>query len=441
MLHLYAGENADYTFARAMKDVSGTARNVLEIDVKRGENHDMKKASCYGALLRLTLDGCISAVLGGPNCRTRSVLRTYPGGPPQTRRWNGGEFGDEGISAEEQEKIDHDDEMMWKMILIYLVAEAARKVRYGKQKGKVSFLLEQPGPPWYKPEVVSFWWTPQWEELQRRQGLWLLEVNQGDYGGEAVKPTGPGTNLDVEPGHLVGRPKSRPEDGSGDSKALARWTPGLMKAIALAVYKEINGKMSQRAIRWQEHLRAGHVPFHRDCRVCQQAAARDGPHRRLKHAKAAVLSLDLAGPLRKEKDHTGPKRYILVGAYTWIEEKHKVTSEESPPVEEGAPVIDEVNLAEDDEPGPPQDEILHEAADGEEEDADPGGPNQPEEEMDQDFGIEVFRLAVPVEDRSAEKILEATIYLYLQLRADGYPVQQIHTDRAREFMAKGFTRA
>ena len=312
ILHLYAGENVDYTFARAMKEVSGTSRNVLEIDIKRGEGHDMRRTSCYGALLRLALDGHVRAVIGGPNCRTRSVLRTYPGGPPQTRHWDGGEFGDEGIPLEEQEKIDHDDEMMWKMVLIYLVAKAARKVRYGEREGRVNFLLEQPAPPWYRPEVVSFWWTSQWEELQRREGLRLLEVNQGDYGGAAVKPTGLGTDLDLEPGRLEGKARSRPEDGSGDSKALARWAPGLMKAIALAVCKEIKVKLSQRAIKWEEHLRAGHVPFHRDCRICQEAAARDRPHRRLKHPRAGVLSLDLAGPLRKEKDHVGPKKYILV---------------------------------------------------------------------------------------------------------------------------------
>ncbi len=148
VLHLYAGENVDYTFARAMKEVSGTSRNVLELDVLRGPEQDMRRTECYGALLRLALDGHVQAVIGGPNCRTRSVLRSYPGGPPQTRHWQGGEFGGEDISKEEQDKIDHDDEMMWKMIVIYLVAKAAR-IRYGEEKGKVSFLAEQPAPPRY----------------------------------------------------------------------------------------------------------------------------------------------------------------------------------------------------------------------------------------------------------------------------------------------------
>ena len=426
-----------------MKEVSGTARNVLEIDVQRGREQDMRKTECYVALLRLALDGHVQAVLGGPNCRTRSVLRSYPGGPPQTRHWQGGEFGGEDISKEEQDKINHDDEMMWKMIVIYLVAKAVRRIRYGERNGKVSFLLEQPAPPRYRPEVVSFWWTTQWEELQRREGLRLLEVNQGDYGGLAVKPTGLGTNVDVEPGRLCNGAKSRPEDGSGDSKALARWTPGLMKAIALAICRDIKKKIYQRAIKWEEHLRAGHVPFHRDCRVCQESAARDRPHRRLKHPRAGVLSLDLAGPLRKEKDHTGPKRYILVGAYTWIEEHGKTTSEEVQPVEDDAPVLEEAPQGDEENIF---DEEVEQADvnEGKEEDEARGLGEEDQaaegEEKGDDFSIEVFRVAVPVEDRSAEKILEAIIYLYLQLRADGYPIQQTHTDRAREFVAKGFTK-
>ena len=235
-----------------------------------------------------------------------------------------------------------------------------------------------------------------------------------------------------------------------------------MKAIALAVCKEIKVKLSQRAIKWEEHLRAGHVPFHRDCRICQEAAARDRPHRRLKHPRAGVLSLDLAGPLRKEKDHVGPKKYILVGAYTWMEQRGKTTSEEPQPTEEDAPVTEDTPEEEDVNIFDEGEEEVNVDGERKEEDRAPEGPEgevqageearDPEEEGQagvdekgevedlQDFSIEVFRLAVPVEDRSAEKILEAIIYLYLQLRADGYPIQQIHTDRAREFMAKGFTK-
>ena len=82
ILHLYAGAREGYTFERAMREVSGTSRQVLELDIQRSEKQDLTKTTCYGALLRLALDGHISTLVGGPNCRTRSVLRSYPGGPP-----------------------------------------------------------------------------------------------------------------------------------------------------------------------------------------------------------------------------------------------------------------------------------------------------------------------------------------------------------------------
>ena len=38
-------------------------------------------------------------------------------------------------------------------------------------------------------------------------------------------------------------------------------------------------------------------------------------------------------------------------------------------------------------------------------------------------------MAVPIASKSAEAVMERNIYLYLQLKADGSPVRQLHTDR------------
>ena len=252
VLHLYAGEASGYTFARAFREAGGREKHVLEIDIKRGEIHDMRRTSCYGSLMRLALDGQISALVGGPNCRTRSVLRTYDGGPPPVRSWDGGEFGIPNASEAEIEKVQHDDEMMWKMILLYLVAKASRRA-LRKDEGlrePVGFLLEQPAAPEYKPEVVSFWWTRQWRSLQQLESLELYTVNQGDYGGDAVKPTGLGTNLEVAEGRLRGKGRARPADGSGDSSSLARWAPGLMKAVAVSVMNFLGMQPCLKAINW-----------------------------------------------------------------------------------------------------------------------------------------------------------------------------------------------
>ena len=458
VLHLYAGEASGYTFARAYKEAGGRGKQVLEIDVKRGDNHDMTKASCYGSLMRLALEGQIATLIGGPNCRTRSVLRTYEGGPPMVRDWNGGEFGSANILEEEKTKVQHDDEMMWKMILLYLVSKAAKKALNNKEKDiNVGFLLEQPASPVYKPEVVSFWWTDQWRALQRMEDLRLINVNQGDYGGDAIKPTGLGTNLGVPSGRLRGNGKARPVGGSGDSSALARWAPGLMKAVATAVLVHLGGVPRLRAINWEQHLKGGHYPFHRDCRVCQEAAAKDRPHRRLRHPKAGVLSLDIAGPLRPEKDHEAKKKYILVGAFTWIVPRGEVAEEKLVEIPEGAPAIDADEILADEEGGrlpdpevnTPDQEELHPGEELHHDHELPHGEDVEEKESqdekkegnggegDDEFDIEVYRLAIPIEDRSAEKVLDAVIRLYLELRADGFQIQQLHTDKAREFVAKG----
>ena len=450
VLHLYAGEASGYTFARAYREAGGREKQVLEIDVKRGENHDMRRSSCYGSLMRLALDGQVSTLIGGPNCRTRSVLRMYDGGPPPVRSWGGGEFGIVNASEAEIKKVQHDDEMMWKMILLYLVANASRKAlkKDDGRRASVGFLLEQPAPPEYKPEVVSFWWTSQWRSLQQLESLELLTVNQGDYGGDAVKPTGLGTNLDVAEGRLRGQGRARPMNGSGDSSSLARWAPGLMKAVAISVMNLLGIKPRLKAINWEQHLKQGHYPFHKDRRICQEAAAKDRPHRRLRHPKAGILSMDLAGPLRREPDHEAQKRYILVGAFTWIVPRGKTTDEKPPEVEEGAPVIDQDEALEEEQVlieglPPPEPEQAspghHDVHD--EEHRDKGQEGYEEEgnggEDHEDFEVEVYRLAIPIEDRTAEKVLDAVIQMYLQLRADGFQIQQIHTDKAREFVAKG----
>ena len=461
VLHLFAGGSEGYTFARAYKEIGGCSKQVLEIDIQRGEDQNLCRSSCYGSLMRMASDGQISTLIGGPNCRTRSVLRTYPGGPPPVRSWQDGEFGVDGISAEEMEKVQHDDEMMWKLILLYLVAKASKKaLRRSPQEQDVGLLIEQPAAPEYKPEVVSFWWTKQWRALQEQEGLWLLNVNQGDYGGEAVKPTGLGTNLDIADGRLKGHGRARPPDGSGDSRSLARWAPGMMRAIAVAIMSRAGKQIHLKAINWEQHLRSGHTPFHRDCRVCQEAAAKDRPHRRVRHPKAGVLSLDIAGPLRPELDHEGEKKYILVGAFTWIVPKGESTEEKTVEVPDDAPTIDPDEVFADEEGGrlpdpevnSPDEEVLQpgeelcddqgrphgEVANGEKDSQEGKDEEGNGGEGEEEFDIEVYRLAIPIESRSAEKVLDAVIQLYLQLRADGFQIQQVHTDKAREFVARGF---
>ena len=106
VLHLYAGEKEGFSLQRDLKQVGGDEAKLLEIDIKRGPEHDMlSDTKVYPSLLRAALEGKLKAVLGGPNCRTRSVLRHYPiEGNPQAprpvREWDGGEFGKKDLSPQ-----------------------------------------------------------------------------------------------------------------------------------------------------------------------------------------------------------------------------------------------------------------------------------------------------------------------------------------------------
>ena len=136
----------------------------------------------------------------------------------------------------------------------------------------------------------------------------------------AVKPTSLALNMEFmvpeDRGHLKAFLKTKHEVSSSE---LARWAPGMMREIARSITVNIQKRrVTMKALSWQEHLAQGHVPFRRDCAVCQRAAARDRPHRAQGIAAPCVLSLDLTGPFVLGHDIDGDlKKYLLVGAYTW----------------------------------------------------------------------------------------------------------------------------
>ena len=86
-------------------------------------------------------------------------------------------------------------------------------------------------------------------------------------------------------------------------------------------------------------------------RICQESAAKDRPHRRVAHPLAGCLSIDITGPLCRSQDQQGEKRYMLIGAFTWVKQKKEGSDEttedvagEGLPDEEGG---DDVRLEED----------------------------------------------------------------------------------------------
>ena len=76
----------------------------------------------------------MDALIGGPPCRTRSVLRHYdipgqPDCPRPIRAWGGEEFGIKDATEEEKKKLQEDDLVAWRMVFLFMVASFVRKAR------------------------------------------------------------------------------------------------------------------------------------------------------------------------------------------------------------------------------------------------------------------------------------------------------------------------
>ena len=206
---------------------------------------------------------------------------------------------------------------------------------------------------------------------------------------------------------------------------------------------------------WEEHLRMNHVPYRRDCLVCQQTS-QAAPHRRVRHPRGGTLSLDTTGPLVKAKDAEGSTaRYILVGALTWavpagipklkdaqIEDDFEVP-EEAPRIEEekeeeeaAGPVRVEGGSAEKGLAQALPRERFHEGDQPEETgdtSCDPRPAEERKEEEPEEFITKVFRVALPMSSKRSEEVTRTAMEILLRLRADGYYVNRIHVDKGHEF--------
>ena len=129
LLHMYAGSADGFCLAKAFREV-GLSSKILEVDVQRGSDQDLLKGPLYPALIRSALQGQILGVLGGPNCRTRSVLRHYPrpGYPRPVRSWaSSQEFGLDDLTESERLMVQEDDILLWRQVFLYVVSDLVLK--------------------------------------------------------------------------------------------------------------------------------------------------------------------------------------------------------------------------------------------------------------------------------------------------------------------------
>ena len=449
MVHLFAGPDQGFTLSRALKQLGGqeAVDHLLEIDLERGSKHDMlADDGVYAGLLSVALQGKLEAIVGGPNCRTRSVLRHYPlpaGRPRPIRGWNGFENGYDDLDEEERAMIKDDDTMLWRMLFLYMISNYLKKAR--GQRPDTKILLEQPASPKsYMPEVVSFWDTWEWVEIKKEFSLTETTVNQGDHGGRAAKPTTFGGDLLIKPPPV--RPRGQLQrEHCGSSKELSRWAPGVMNMVATALKIDIlKTPIKAFKLSWNEHILNNHTPYRRDCRICQETLQKQKPHRKIPHPWAGVLSLDTAGPFTMGRDCHAKGKYILVGAYTWVAPKSlKSIDEKDVEVPEGAAPLpmgrggEDGDLEDLDADGQDEEQEIYEevpAEDAEEIQADEEGEDHdPELQPSDDMEIKVYRLAVPMPSKGSPHIIKAAMEMTLRLRIDGYHITRVHSDQGKEF--------
>ena len=198
VVHLYAGGPGRKPFA----DLSSGDMAVLELDIRRGSGQDVMKSPAWRVLVWGAMYGKVSHVLGGPPCRTLSVLRPPPLGPPPVRGLMD-LYGLPDLSPADRALVDHDTALFVRQIWLHALSTAGRKVRPPpKARLEIGFLLESPmlvdryvapSNPLFG-EVPSFWNTGLWNLYADEAGLWETHINQGDLGHVAEKPTTLGNN-------------------------------------------------------------------------------------------------------------------------------------------------------------------------------------------------------------------------------------------------------
>ena len=433
LLHLYAGEDSGFTFGKAWKQCGGEERILLEVDVKRGSQHDMiPDDGIYASLITAAIQGKILGIAGGPNCRSRSVLRHYeiPGcdtAPRPVRAWKGEEYGKKDLSEKEKKMVEEDDILLWRQIFLFMIATYARRAR--GHDHPLAFVLEQPSSPRdYKPEVVSFWDQWEWHEIKKEFELKETHFTQKSLGGEATKPTTLGTSLDLVPEDFQIKGPVCP-GGVRSSKDLARWPPGLMRMLAVAIKEQTMQSHARIApMSWEDHIRFGHVPYRKDCKTCQETLQQQEPHRRARHLQTGTLSLDVAGPFTPAYDLGGHMaRWFLTGVLVWRVPKDSDKMRQ-PPDEElqgEEPAIEEAREAGAE--GKEEAEVQVEEGQGEQRD------EERREDLEEKTEVRIFRLALPMTTKTAREVSSTTMDMLMKLKVDGFTVAKIHTDRGHEF--------
>ena len=198
---------------------------------------------------------------------------------------------------------------------------------------------------------------------------------------------------------------------------------------------------------WRRHFLNDHMPARRDCAQCVRAQARSKPHRRIQHADAYTLSVDLSGKLSPGDDQLAKGcRYLMVGCYTYPvhrDGRSLIQVPGQPDVDEDQPLPGlDVDISEDEAMTDNVEGILPEEDELREETEDTPTTRRAKSmndtwlklvETSKDVTVRQLTFVHPVKSRAVKHLLPALSRLHARIRALGLPVYRVHSDRAREF--------
>ena len=320
LLHLCAGDSR--------KEIERLGEQYGYEVISVGEGEDLCSPQTYGYLLGLAAEGRVDATWGAPPCGTNTLCRFFPPGPRPIRGRDGSQrWGLKDLSEAEAAAVKRADELYLRVLLLMHVAsEGKRKLNCPEPWA----LLENPQDPeeyvdpksevWQRARELggfpSFYATDEFKVSAELLSMRKHSGDQGPYGHAKRKPTTWASTKPLPP--LKRGPGSGIDDqerlpGTWKSAQWAKWAPGMIKLLGELLASNEHDKLAKSEINWEEHLRNGHWPPSRRCRVCIAASARQRPHHKVPNPASWVLAADTIGPFKKAEDETSNNlRYLLV---------------------------------------------------------------------------------------------------------------------------------
>ena len=449
IVHLFSGEEKSQearqraTMKRSFWNEALVGDEVLvDVDITASRSLDLlQRDGVFRLLAWAALNGKIKAIVGGPPRQTYPTLSQAV------------------VSGSQHTK---ENQLLVRMMMLFYFAEEGRTALWragslrSSVKPHVGFLLEHPQAT--DGSQISLFDSPLWKTfaMDNLMGEVPCVMN------ERKVVLGGDMNLwHLRDAHLGSRGGRNPssvwplELVAHVAFAIRAWVglrnhEGFLSSLVRRSWlqQEEHVELNKFDVRdWQLHVQRDHLPYRKDCRICIERAS-GRPHRKVTHPSAYCLSLDTAGPFRNVG--AGGYKYLLVGCYrhpkllgTKPEEELKVVPAEDvkPRPDDGDDWLEDEDRGSEGEDPPPDE------PEGGVGYIDPGEPGEALEGNPQDREVDALKelaeplefvsmyVARPLRSRKKAEALRAVQELYIQLRSAGFPVGQLHMDRAREYQS------